>query len=73
MYPTDSYLQWIEFSQLTNIQKASALNHECSHTADWSEPTAEGSRIVKVVIKEIVTAQDAQSFDFCQVIYSCMY
>ena len=58
MNPTDSYLQWIEFSQLTNIQEASALNHECTHTADWSEPTTKTSRVVKVIIKKIVTAQD---------------
>ena len=33
------YIQWIEYSRLTNIRETSLLDHECTHSADWLEST----------------------------------
>ena len=58
----DAYIQWIEYSLLTNLRAMTSLRHECTHTADWLEPTT--SESTRVILKPIV---DAQSFDFYQV------
>jgi len=63
----DSYIQWVNYSRLTNIEQASALNFECTHTADWSQATYGGDQLIKVTLKKIVEGQNSQSFDFSQV------
>ena len=35
----DPYIQWIEYSLLSNIQEMTSLRHECTHIAEWLEPT----------------------------------
>src|SRR5438128_11676854 len=32
---SDNHIQWIEFSQLTNIQEILILQNGCTHIADW--------------------------------------
>src|SRR5207253_3955066 len=32
----DAYIQWIEYSLLTNIQEMASLRHGCTHTAEWT-------------------------------------
>jgi len=59
----DSYLQWIPYNQLTNIKESSRLEHNCSHTADWSAVTG------TVMLKKIVDGSNPQSFDFYEVSY----
>jgi hypothetical protein len=60
----DAYIQWIEYSLLTNIQEMTSLRHGCTHIADL---TMNGS--TKVTLKMIVDEGDNQSFDFHQVNY----
>ena len=55
----DTYIQWIEYSLLTNVQKMTSLRHGCTHIADL---TMNGS--TRVTLKKIV---DNESFDFHQV------
>ena len=57
----DAYIQWIEYSLLTNIQEMTSLRHGCTHIADL---TMNGS--TRVTLKMIV---DNESFDFYQVNY----
>ena len=57
----DAYIQWIEYSLLTNIQEMTSLRHGCTHIADL---TMNGS--TRVTLKMIV---DNESFDFHQVNY----
>ena len=57
----DAYIQWIEYSLLTNIQEMTSLRHGCTHIADL---TMNGS--TRVTLKMIV---DNASFDFHQVNY----
>ena len=52
----DAYIQWIEYSLLTNIQEMTLLRHGCTHAADL---TMNGS--TRVTLKMIV--------DFYQVNY----
>ena len=61
----DAYLEWIEYSLLTNVQKMTSLRHRCTHTAEWLESTA--SELTRVTLKKIVDERDDQSFDFYQV------
>ena len=61
----DAYIQWIEYSLLTNAQEMTSLRHGCTRIADWSEQN--GS--TKVALKRIIDGQHAQSFDFYQVNY----
>ena len=65
--PIDSYIQWIEFTQLTNIQEELSLEHECTHVAEWLEPTIDGVCKRKTMIKMITEGQNAEMFDFNQV------
>ena len=58
----DAYIQWIEYSLLTNIQEITSLRHGCTHTASWLNPTTD--KWIKVTLKQI------QSHDFYQVIIS---
>ena len=61
----DAYLQWIEYSRLTDMQQVTSLSlrHGCTCIADWLEPTANKWTIV--ALKQI---DDDQSLDFNQVI-----
>ena len=61
----DSYIQWIEYYLLTNIQEMTSLRHGCTHIADLA---MNGS--TRVTLKKIVDEGggiDNQSFDFHQV------
>ena len=59
-------IQWIEFSQLTNMQEMPSLQHGCTHIAEWLTLTME-SKLITVMLKKIVDGQNAQSYDFHQV------
>ena len=61
----DTYIQWIEYSLLTNIQQMMSLSHGCMLLANWLELTA--NEWTKVILKKIVDRQNAQLFDFHQV------
>ena len=63
----DAYIQWIEYSLLSNVQTMTPLHHGCTHIADWLEPMY--NRRTKVVLKKIVSKHDGQAFDFHQVIF----
>ena len=63
----DAYIQWIEYSLLNNVEEMTSLRHECTHIADWLEPTAYGS--TRVTLKRIVDEQNDRSFDFHRVNY----
>ena len=63
----DAYIQWIEYSLLTNVQQMALLRNGCTLVADWLEPTTNG--LTQVKLKRIVGGQDGQSFDFYQVNY----
>ena len=56
----DAYIQWIEYSLLTDVQEMTPLRHGCTHIADL---TMNGS--TRVTLKKI----DTQSLDFHQVNY----
>ena len=58
---SDAYIQWIDYSQLTDVQEMTPSRHNCTYTAHWLEPS------VQVNLKKIVGKQEAQSFDFYQV------
>ena len=60
----DAYIQWIEYSLLTNVQEMTSLRHGCTHTADWRT-----DELTRVTLKKIVDKGDDQSFDFHQVNY----
>ena len=62
-HKADAYLQWIEYSQLENVQETALLQYEC--TADWFESPR--TTLVGVLLKTIVDGQNSQSFDFYQV------
>ena len=64
-HQADAYIQWIEYSYLTNIRETTLLHHECTHMADWLEPAT--NKRVTVILKTIVDGQNSQSFDFHQV------
>ena len=62
--PYDAYIRWIEYSQLTGVQKMTLLHHGCTHIAEWLEPNA-----TRVTLKKIVDEQNDHLFDFHQVNY----
>jgi len=51
----DAYMQWIEYTQLTNVQEMTSLRHGCTHIADYGS--------TRVTLKKIVND------DFYQVNY----
>ena len=63
-YIFDAYIQWIEYSLLTNIQETTSLRHGCTHIADWRT-----NELTRVTLKKTVDKGDDQSFDFRQVNY----
>ena len=52
----DVYIQWIEYSLLTNVQEMTSLRHGCTHIAEWTT-----NELTRVTLKKIV--------DFHQVNY----
>ena len=52
----DAYIQWIEYSLLTNVQEMTSLHHGCTHVADW--------------VMTLVTLKKIVNDDFHQVNYS---
>ena len=60
----DSYIRWIEFFQLSNIQEM-PLQHKHTHTADLLARKAGKSKIM--ILKKIMNGQNVQSYDFSQV------
>ena len=60
----DAYIQWIDYSLLTDIQQMIPLCHGCTHLANWLDPTI--NKQIKVMLKQI---NDTQSLDFHQVNY----
>ena len=58
----DAYIQWIEYSLLTDVREMTSLRYGCTHIADLA---MNGSTIV--TLKRIVDEGDNQSFDFHQV------
>ena len=66
----DAYIQWIEYSLLTNIQEMASLRHGCTHIADWTtNELAYMACVTRVTLKKIVDEQNDQLFDFHQVNY----
>ena len=66
-HKVDAYIQWIEYSLLTDIQQMTSLRHGCTHIAEWLEPTTH--KLTRVSLKKIVGEGDDQLFDFHQVNY----
>ena len=64
----DAYIQWIEYSLLTDVREMTLLRHGCTHTANWLEPIE--NKPTRVSLKKIVNEQSDQLFDFYQVIIS---
>ena len=65
----DGYIQWVEYSRLTDVREMTSLRHQyqCTHIASWLDPTT--NELIHVTLKQI---DDAQSLDFYQVIISCV-
>jgi len=61
----DAYIQWVEYSRLTDVREMTSLRHQCTHIASWLDPTT--NELIHVTLKQI---DDAQSLDFYQVIIS---
>ena len=64
-YRYDAYLQWIEYSQLTDVREMTSLRHQCTHIASWLYWGT--NELIDVTLKQI---DDAQSLDFYRVIIS---
>ena len=70
----DAYIQWVEYSRLTDVREMTSLRHQCTHIASWLDPTT--NELIHVTLKQI---DNAQSLDFYQVIisniidYLCIY
>jgi len=60
---SDRYIEWIEFSQLINIQRKQSLGHKCSLIADWLERTAYDVKPLKVMLKKVANGYNTQAFD----------
>ena len=71
------YIQWVEYSRLTDIQEKSLLECGCTHAANWLESVSvwNGTKwkcedyVIRVTLKKIVDGRNAQLFDFYQVNY----
>ena len=61
----DVYIQWIEYSLLTNVQEMTSLRHGCTHIAECLESTT--NELTRVTLKKIIDEQNDQLFDFHQV------
>src|SRR5438128_810001 len=69
LYYESYYIQWIEYSRLTDIQEKLLLERGCTHAANWLAPSAYEDELIKVTLKKIVDGRNAQLFDFYQVNY----
>ena len=63
----DAYIQWVEYSLLTDVREMTSLHHGCTHIASWLEPTT--NEWTKMTLKKIVNEQNDPLFDFHQVNY----
>ena len=64
------YMQWIEYSRLTDVKEESLLDCGCTHVANWLEPTGEypyNDELIRVTLKKVVDGQNAPLYDFNQV------
>jgi len=66
---TSGHLQWIEYSQLTNLREAVPIDHGCTHVADWLQQLTNASKMTAVILKKIADGRKSQSFDFYQVLH----
>ena len=54
------YIQWMEYSRLTNVQEMASLHHGCTHAANLLEPTAASEEdVIRVTLKKIFDGQNA--------------
>ena len=67
----DAYIQWIEYTLLTNVREMTPLCHGCTYIAEWLEPNTDESTCV--TLKKTVDEGDDQLFDFHQVNYFHVY
>ena len=58
----DAYIQWVEYSRLTDVREMTSLRHQCTHIASWLYWGT--NELIHVTLKQI------QSLDFYQVIIS---
>ena len=58
----DAYIQWIEYSLLTNVQDMTSLRHGFTRVADLTM-----NELTRVTLKKVVDEQNDQLFDFNQV------
>ena len=66
----DAYIQWIEYSRLTNVQEMTSLRNGCTQMTNWLEPKTD--ELTRVSLKKIVDKVEGggdQSFDFYRVNY----
>src|SRR5436305_6934205 len=54
----DAYIQWIDYSLLTNVQQMTSSHHSCTHMAEWLDLNTD--ELTRVTLKKI-------AFDFYQV------
>jgi hypothetical protein len=60
----NAYIQWIEYSLLTEVREMTSLRHGCTLMANWLDPTT--NKLTQITLKQI---DDTQSLDFHQVNY----
>ena len=60
---SDRYIEWIEFSQLTNIKQKPFLGHKCNFIADLLERTAYDVKPLKVMLKKVAVGYNTKAFD----------
>ena len=53
----DAYIQWIEYSLLTNVQEMTSLRHGCTHIAEWTT-----NELTRVALKKIADEGDDQFY-----------
>jgi len=63
----DTYIQWVEYSLLTDVREMTSLRHGCTHIASWFDLMT--NEWTKVTLKKIVNEQNGPLFDFHQVNY----
>ena len=57
----DSYIQWIEYSLLINVQEMTSLRHGCTHIANWPDGTTkEGTKVTLTFLYGQYTSQSAR-------------
>src|SRR5204863_9405239 len=42
-YRYDGYIQWVEYSRLTDVREMTSLRHQYTHIASWLDPTPKES------------------------------